>query len=211
MQRGPTGLHDGIDGIHPRNGVTTNAIDHIALHIDMRAAQFYAAGDIRVEDIEEPKASDGKIIVDVEWCGICGSELHEYLMGPMFMPKETIPFALGHELCGRVKDPPPGSRLKDGEAVMIDPRILCQSCIACKVGSTACCQKLGYIGGTTGDQSPSSMLSFLSQAPDDLWTDFRSLALRHLLIVRPLSRWRVWGACSSRREHASSTWSGHPD
>lgn len=47
----------------------------------MRAARFHGQGDLRVEDIDEPKLSPGKCIVDVEWCGICGSDLHEYLRG----------------------------------------------------------------------------------------------------------------------------------
>ena len=33
---------------------------------------------------------------------------------------------------------------------MVDPRILCRSCHACKTGYTHCCNKLGYIGGSTG-------------------------------------------------------------
>ena len=52
----------------------------ICLSCRMRAARFHDKGDIRVEDIEEPKLSDGKVLVEVEWCGICGSELHEYLV-----------------------------------------------------------------------------------------------------------------------------------
>lgn len=95
----------------------------------MRAARFYNQGDIRVEDVEEPKLQDGQIYVDVEWTGICGSELHEYLMGPMTIPLkphpltgECLPLTLGHELCGRVSNPPADSRFKHGDPVMIDPR-----------------------------------------------------------------------------------------
>lgn len=95
----------------------------------MRAARFYNAGDIRLDNIPEPTLRPGKLLVDVEWCGICGSDLHEFIMGPKVLPiephpvtGECLPMALGHELCGRVRDPPPGSRFKDGEAVMVDPR-----------------------------------------------------------------------------------------
>lgn len=95
----------------------------------MRAARFHNKEDIRVEDIDKPKVTDGKVLVEVEWCGICGSDLHEYLLGPITVPVkphavsgECVPIALGHELCGRVRNPPPGSRLKEGEAVMVDPR-----------------------------------------------------------------------------------------
>lgn len=122
----------------------------------MRAARFYGKGDIRIDDIPAPALSDGRVYVDVEWCGICGSDLHEFLMGPWTMPTKphpasgaTIPLAMGHELCGRVNNPPSGSRFKHGDAVMVDPRVLCQSCLACKAGAPHCCQKLGYVGGST--------------------------------------------------------------
>lgn len=121
----------------------------------MRAARFYSAGDIRLDEIDEPQVTDGKVLVEVEWCGICGSELHEWLLGPITIPKEPhpltggcLPMALGHELAGRIKNPPPGSRFKDDEAVMVDPRIYCGDCITCNAGKHHCCKKLGYVGGS---------------------------------------------------------------
>ncbi|KAK4631772.1 (R,R)-butanediol dehydrogenase [Fulvia fulva] len=125
----------------------------------MKAARFHARGDIRVDEVEEPQPSDGQVIVDVEWCGICGSDLHEYLVGPITVPtterphplsKATIPVTLGHELCGKVRSPPAGSKFKHGDNVMVDPRVLCNACLACKAGISHCCSKLGYIGGSTG-------------------------------------------------------------
>ena len=47
----------------------------------MKAARFYAAGDIRIEEVNAPEASDEKALVQVEWCGICGSDLNEYIHG----------------------------------------------------------------------------------------------------------------------------------
>lgn len=123
----------------------------------MRAARYYGHHDIRVEDIDEPVPKEGQLLVDVEWTGICGSELHEYLMGPLLMPTkphpltgEQIPLTLGHEICGRVRSPPSGSKLQDGEPVVVDPRIHCGSCRPCSGGLTACCETLGYVGGSTG-------------------------------------------------------------
>ena len=48
---------------------------------NMRAAQFHAAGDIRIEDIPAPEPSDDRVLVEVEWCGICGSDLNEFIYG----------------------------------------------------------------------------------------------------------------------------------
>ena len=50
----------------------------------MRAARFYDKGDIRVEQIAEPTAQSDQVLVEVEWCGICGSDLHEYIGGRSF-------------------------------------------------------------------------------------------------------------------------------
>lgn len=48
----------------------------------MKAARYYGKGDIRVDDVDEPTPGDGQLLVDVEWCGICGSDLHEFIIGP---------------------------------------------------------------------------------------------------------------------------------
>lgn len=49
--------------------------------LTMRAARFYGNRDIRVEDVPVPEAGPGECVVEVEWCGICGSDLHEYAAG----------------------------------------------------------------------------------------------------------------------------------
>lgn len=125
----------------------------------MKAARYYGKGDIRVDNVEEPQPGPGQLLIDVEWCGICGSDLHEYLIGPTALPTKehpnsisghSSPITLGHELCGKVRSPPSGSKFKDGDEVMIDPRVLCHSCLPCKSGKSHACQNLGYIGGTTG-------------------------------------------------------------
>lgn len=102
----------------------------------MKAARFHGKGDIRIEDIEKPEPTDGKVLIEIEWCGICGTDLHEYTMGPLACPRkdrphpvtgETIPVTLGHEFAGRVVSETSGSSLKAGQKVMIDPRYTCQS------------------------------------------------------------------------------------
>src|SRR3712207_9056894 len=52
----------------------------------MKAARFHGRGDIRVEEVPEPEVRPGTVLVEVEWCGICGTDLHEYLDGPIVAP-----------------------------------------------------------------------------------------------------------------------------
>ena len=78
----------------------------------MRAARYYDRGDIRIEDIPEPAVGPGQVGIDVAWCGICGTDLHEYADGPIFVPPaghphpishEDAPITLGHEMSGTVE------------------------------------------------------------------------------------------------------------
>ncbi|KAB8209881.1 chaperonin 10-like protein [Aspergillus parasiticus] len=101
----------------------------------MKAARFYAAGDIRIEEVETPEASEDKALVQVEWCGICGSDVNEYVQGPMSIPHtrtgphpltgDILPVTLGHELSGRIIQAPSTSSFTSGQAVIIDPRYYC--------------------------------------------------------------------------------------
>jgi len=76
----------------------------------VKAARWYKARDIRVEDIAEPTASAGQVKIKVAWTGICGSDLHEYIAGPIFIPvnaphplsHDRAPIVLGHEFSGEV-------------------------------------------------------------------------------------------------------------
>jgi len=100
----------------------------------MRAARFYGRGDIRVDDIPEPVVKPGQVGIDVAWCGICGTDLHEYLDGPIFCPApdkpnpitgEVPPVTLGHEMSGVVNSLGEGvTDLKVGDHVVVEPYIV---------------------------------------------------------------------------------------
>jgi hypothetical protein len=45
----------------------------------MKAAQFFGKGHIEVLDVDEPTPADDEVLVEIHWCGICGSDLHEYI------------------------------------------------------------------------------------------------------------------------------------
>jgi (R,R)-butanediol dehydrogenase/meso-butanediol dehydrogenase/diacetyl reductase len=72
----------------------------------MKAVRFHGAKDIRVEQVEEPSgalAPDDVLIAPIV-TGICGTDLHEYIAGPIVTPAETHPYTgatnpqiLGHE------------------------------------------------------------------------------------------------------------------
>ena len=52
----------------------------------MKAAVWHGEKDIRVEEKELKALKDNEVTVRVAWAGICGSDLHEYQEGPVFIP-----------------------------------------------------------------------------------------------------------------------------
>jgi (R,R)-butanediol dehydrogenase / meso-butanediol dehydrogenase / diacetyl reductase len=79
----------------------------------MKAAIYHGIRDLRVEEVAEPKPRTGEAKVRVKYCGICGSDLHEYLHGPF--PRS--PF--GHEACGEIVEVGPGvNGFKAGDKVL---------------------------------------------------------------------------------------------
>ena len=74
----------------------------------MKAARWHNRKDVRVEEVEIPEIRKEKQVkIAVKYAGICGSDLHEYLGGPIFIPAnephpytgEKAPITMGHEFC----------------------------------------------------------------------------------------------------------------
>src|SRR5882757_6176706 len=77
----------------------------------MKAAVWYGRQDVRVGSVEDPpNPPPGQLQVEVAWCGICGTDLHEYVGGPVYIPQRAphpltavkSPVIIGHEMSGRV-------------------------------------------------------------------------------------------------------------
>lgn len=124
----------------------------------MKAARWHGAKDIRVENILEPKVSKGKVKIKVEWTGICGSDLHEYLAGPILIPttphplsKEMSPLVMGHEFSGIVVEVGEGvTKVTKGDRVVVEPILSCGKCEPCKQGKYNLCDQLGFHGLSGG-------------------------------------------------------------
>lgn len=122
----------------------------------MKAAVWYGKKDVRVMDVPEPPSPQaGWVKVKVEWCGICGSDLHEYLAGPIFIPVDmphaltggTAPVILGHEFSGVVTEIGPNvTNVKVGERVAPDACQVCWECPRCRENRYSLCEKLAFTG-----------------------------------------------------------------
>lgn len=121
----------------------------------MKALRWHGQRDLRLENIEEPAAKPGKVKIKVEWCGICGSDLHEYTAGPIFIPEgaphpitgQKAPIVMGHEFSGQVVEVGEGvTKFKAGDRVTVEPIYACGHCEACKAGYYNLCSTMGFLG-----------------------------------------------------------------
>ena len=96
----------------------------------MKAARWHNRKDVRVEELEIPQPKANQIKIEVKYCGICGSDLHEYLGGPIFIPVdkphpytgEKAPLVMGHEFSGEVVEVGPEiTKFKVGDRVTVEP------------------------------------------------------------------------------------------
>ena len=120
----------------------------------MQALRYHGREDLRIDDVPEPHAAPGEVVLEVAWCGICGTDLHEYLTGPNIITREPhpatgemLPITIGHELSGRVVEAGAGvANVRDGDRVVVDPCIACGECWHCRTGELVRCERIAYVG-----------------------------------------------------------------
>ena len=88
----------------------------------MRAVVVHGPGDLRIDELPEPEAGPGEVVVDLEWGGICGSDLSYWRHGASGTAVLSEPLVLGHEVAGRVSALGSGVRdLAVGQPVTVYP------------------------------------------------------------------------------------------
>jgi (R,R)-butanediol dehydrogenase / meso-butanediol dehydrogenase / diacetyl reductase len=121
----------------------------------MLAAVFHGDHDIRVENVADPASPGaGQVLVRPLWCGICGTDLHEYAMGPIVIPGEPhrlngakLPQVLGHEFSAEVMEVGPDvTQVQVGQRVSIMPLLYCGACYYCRRGLNHLCVSMACIG-----------------------------------------------------------------
>ncbi|WP_062221023.1 zinc-dependent alcohol dehydrogenase [Aureimonas sp. D3] len=113
----------------------------------MKAAIFDEVGTpLRIGDMADPAPGPGEVVLRVEACGICGSDLHmTHDPAPFGL---LAPFVLGHEIAGEVVAlGAEVADLREGDRVAVTPMRGCGHCDACREGDPARCSAMTLIGG----------------------------------------------------------------
>ncbi len=109
----------------------------------MRAAVLHTPGDIRLEEVANPKLIDGHVVVRVAAVGVCGSDLPRMLI----KGAHRMPLICGHEFSGHITEIGAGVEgFGLGELVTVAPMLPCFDCDQCQQGQFSRCRNYDYFG-----------------------------------------------------------------
>jgi len=117
----------------------------------MRAAVYRGVNDVRVETLPVPLNADGtigagEVLVRIDTCGICGTDLKKIHTG-----SHSAPRIFGHEMAGTIAMVGAGvTQFAVGERVMAYHHIPCGECYYCRKRTYAQCETYKKVGCTAG-------------------------------------------------------------
>jgi len=113
----------------------------------VRAVQITTPGEVVVGERPDPTPGPGEVLVAVEACGVCGTDLH--IADGHFAPT-PYPIIPGHEFSGTVVDlgPDVTTGVAVGDRVAVDPSLFCGHCANCRRGRGNLCLNWGATGDT---------------------------------------------------------------
>src|SRR5215469_7046150 len=112
----------------------------------MRAAVYRAPDDVRTETVPVPEIGRGEVMVRIDTCGICGTDLKKIHTG-----SHDAPRVFGHEMAGTIVRLGQGVEgFAVGDRVMAYHHIPCDECYYCRKKTFAQCEVYKKVGCTAG-------------------------------------------------------------
>lgn len=110
----------------------------------MKAVVCYGPGDVRVDDIDEPRPHAGEVKVKIHAVGVCHTDLN-FTTGQVPVP---YPIVLGHEGAGVVTEVGPGvDTVGEGDHVICSIIGPCNDCYQCVRQRQALCERSPFFTG----------------------------------------------------------------
>jgi 2-desacetyl-2-hydroxyethyl bacteriochlorophyllide A dehydrogenase len=112
----------------------------------VRAAVFADVGTVALDERAKPRIESGDdVLLDVEACGICGTDLHILDVPPTHPATPGV--VLGHEIVGRVAEAGADVlSLRVGDRVVVAPNLWCGQCAWCRRGLRNQCENATTVG-----------------------------------------------------------------
>jgi L-iditol 2-dehydrogenase len=110
----------------------------------MKAAVLTGVQSIEIRDVPEPAVPDAGLLIEVETCAICGTDVKMHRYG---YAAAALPLIPGHELAGTVAEVgAAASGFEKNDRVTINPNIPCGTCFYCTRGLQTACDNLSIVG-----------------------------------------------------------------
>ncbi len=117
----------------------------------MKVAVYYSNTDIRIEERQVPEIGSGEMLVKMQACGICGTDVMEWYRKP------KAPRVLGHEMAGEIVKIGEGVKgFKVGARVFVSHHVPCFECHYCIAGKESACTTLH-----SGNYDPGGFAEFI--------------------------------------------------
>ena len=104
-------------------------------------------GTTKTVETPFPQPKENEVLIQVEYVGICGSDVHSFAYGPYIPPSDpNQKIGLGHECAGRVVAV--GSKVTEfhsGDRVCIEPGVPCGHCRYCREGRYNVCPQVDFM------------------------------------------------------------------
>ncbi len=130
----------------------------------MKALVLSAYEELAVEEVPSPVAAADEVLVRVEACGICGSDVHGY---DGTSGRRIPPIVMGHEAAGIIAAV--GKDVKDyavGDRVTFDSTVYCGHCEYCLRGEVNLCDNRQVVGVSCGDYRREGAFAELVRVPE---------------------------------------------
>ncbi len=115
----------------------------------MKALQLRQYKQLSIEDVPAPEPAHDEVLISVQSCGICGSDVHGY---DGSSGRRIPPVIMGHEASGVVAETGPGAgEFAAGDRVTFDSMICCQNCLFCTAGRPNLCENRRVLGVSCED------------------------------------------------------------
>lgn len=153
----------------------------------MKAVVLTGIKQMELRDVPEPSIQkDTDVLLKIEKVGICGSDVHYYETGRIGSQIVEYPYITGHECSATVKAVGSSvTRVKIGDAVVVDPAISCHNCAQCKMGRENTCYNLGFLG--TPGQAEGCLCEYIVMPEECCYPTNGTITFEQAALCEPLS------------------------
>jgi (R,R)-butanediol dehydrogenase/meso-butanediol dehydrogenase/diacetyl reductase len=149
----------------------------------MKAAVFKNLGQpLQIEKVPDPTPEATELVVQVAYCGICGTDLHSTREGAFAAECDSI---LGHEFCGHIAEVGAGikNQWQVGDRVTALPFIGCGRCVSCVTGRPFECAQVKL----TGMNIPGGFAEFVKTGSSETLRVPDGVSMQSAALIEPLA------------------------